>query len=85
MLSYHDRELNEEHKLISDAVLEYNLTVSDIKSVDIFNHSDINESIDSLKFGKAVGFDGLSNKFFKHSYNESLLLKFFNAVVSHGH
>ena len=88
VFSHHDREMNAEHKLISDAVLEYNLTLSDIQGVDIFSYSDISESIDSLKLRKAAGFDGLSNEFFKYGSTEGLLcllLKFFNAVVSHGH
>ena len=41
VFSHHDREMNAEHKLISDAVLEYNLTLSDIQGVDIFSYSDI--------------------------------------------
>ena len=62
--------------------------MSEIHGSDIFSCSDIAESIESLKFGKAAGFDGLSNEFFKYGSTESFLklrLKFFNAVVSQGH
>ena len=80
--------MNAEHELISDAVLEYNLTLSDIHGVNILSNSNICESIDSLKLGKAARFDGLSNEVFKHGSTEGLLcllLKFFNSVVSNGH